>query len=320
MRQRGLSFVSVVSAIVVLVSAQPPPAHSRAVVIGIHLYPSDILGMDQLQFAHQDARLFDSFLQAGYSGNFVPDSIARVGDDNGNRAFTRSAMRRILLGALPGETVFVFVSARGLAYPEWRDGYLSTTDTKAERPEDTAISVSELKAWVTASRASRVYLFADVCRQSTRRIDNRINIRLEDLARVRNKSFEAVLATDSKQESEENPALKSAVGQGHGVFSYFLVNGMNGAASSAGGVSWSQLVSYLAREQKPPNTHQPQRPKLFGTLNAAENVISNAGARRTSLVRLGEPEPVLVAASGRVPLGILFQIAQARAGCLEVVS
>ncbi len=306
--------------------AQTSPEPARAVVLGIHRY-TDVLGIDPLEYADKDAALFESLLRSGRLGtSFSPSGIVPL--TNSGQIATRAGLRDTIGSAIPGETLFIFISGRGLAYPGWDDGYIACSDTQAEKPQSTGVSVKELKSWIDGSPATRVWLFADVCRQSSRRLDNRINYRFADeFKKIASKPFGAVLATSQKQQSEESGALRSSLSDGHGVFSYFLVNGLYGRVSAGtkdadtdgdGRVSTKELLAYLLDRQRPPFTKTPQVPEAFGSLTKANAAIVVLGARRGAI--RPQAEPVLLASLGAAslqffPMQAGAALPQAEAGC-----
>ncbi len=291
-------------AIIAQTSLEP----ARAVVLGIHRY-TDVLGIDPLEYADKDAALFENLLRSGRLGtSFGSSGIVPL--TNSGQTATRAGLRDTIGSALPGETLFVFISGRGLAYPGWDEGYIACSDTQAEKPQSTGVSVKELKNWIDGSPAARVWLFADVCRQSSRRLDNRINYRLADeFKKIVSKPFGAVLATSQKQQSEESGTLRSSLSDGHGVFSYFLVSGLYGRVSAGtkdadtdgdGRVSAKELVAYLLNRQRPPLTKAPQVPEAFGSLTRANAAVVVLGARRGAI--RPRAEPVLLASLGAAAL------------------
>ena len=168
----------------------------------------DAQGIDQLSYAHKDAELFfANLLRSGRLGSSFPPGSIRTTLD-ADYATTREVLKQAINSAVSGETLFTSISGQGLAFPSWDQGYIAAKDTQSEKPQSTAISIRELRGWIEASAAAQIWLFADLCRQSEGRRENRINYRLEsELKELAPLPFGAVLATAEKQQSEERDSL-----------------------------------------------------------------------------------------------------------------
>jgi tetratricopeptide (TPR) repeat protein len=134
------------------------------------------------------------------------------------------------------------------------EGYLGTSNLVAGNPQATAVPVSYLKMLIQDSKASRVILFADVCRAPPGSPANMINTLLADLGKIPKVS--GILASAPGQVSEENGVLK------HGVFGYYLVN-----SGSHGAIDIPALWSALANQVRVA-TKGSQRPLQIGKESA----------------------------------------------------
>ncbi len=235
---------------------------SRALVTGIRRYPK-YAQTEPLQFANQDADTFGEYLRSGKAGKFDLREIALLRDEEAGFDRMSLELRKVLLGAQPGDSVYLFVSARGIARPDAKDGYIGTAGLVELKPQSGGIAVSDLAEMIRYSKASRVYLFADVCReQSSQNIDNRINFRMEELGTI--PKLSGILASDRQKLSKEDPQLK------RGVFSYVLVNGLNGqpgpdgARLAAGRVTPAEVFEYLRKEVALTTGNYKQIPKQVG--------------------------------------------------------
>jgi tetratricopeptide (TPR) repeat protein len=213
---------------------------ARAVIVGVRRYPV-YPPTKPLLFSHQDASLFQEFLQKGMPGRFQSRDLILIRDEEATLDRVQLALRKTLLGAEPGDTVYIFISSRGVARPGAPDGYIGASNLVEIKPESTGIPVSDLKDMIQYSRAEHVYFYADVCRDPpTTNIENRINIRLEALGSLPKVS--GFLASDRQRLSLEKPDLQYAEQRGFGVFGYSLVNGLRAGRPSSG------LFEYLKRE------------------------------------------------------------------------
>jgi tetratricopeptide (TPR) repeat protein len=224
-------------------------SHSKAVLIGIQEYPDDY-ATQPLKFAKSDARLFNDQIavKALFASHLLLDR-PRVGHFTATWYLTDA-----LANAVSGDTIYIFISLRGMARPGAADGYLGTSNLVHSIPEATAVPVSYLKILIEDSKASRVILFADVCREPQSSPANMINTLLADLGKIPKVS--GILASAPGQVSQEKEDLK------HGVYGYYLVS-----SGSHGSINIPALWSALAKPVKDA-TNGSQRPMQIGKESA----------------------------------------------------
>jgi tetratricopeptide (TPR) repeat protein len=237
--------------------------NSYAVVVGISQY-EDVRGVEWLKYAGRDANLFETNLKSPRAGGFT--LLYPLLDDRATQARITEVIKTVLtVKAGPQDQVFLFFSSRGFAPPDSRHGFLLAADSRRERPLTTALKVEDLKQFILQSRARRVYVFADVCREpSDSAGNNLINLRLRELGRI-GQSVETLLASQPKQLSREDDKL----GGGHGVFTYYLVEGMQNPAADTDGdgkISLQELFAYVTRRVRE-STGARQEPFHAGGLD-----------------------------------------------------
>jgi tetratricopeptide (TPR) repeat protein len=288
-----------------------------AILIGISKYRDQ--GIEWLKFADRDARAFADHLRSERGGSL--SNVELFVDQDATRAKVNDTLEKVLQTyAGARDTVYIFVSARGFATADSEEGYISTFDSPDEKQSQYMLRVSEFRKHLEASHAGRIVLFADVCRESERIVDNRINLRLEKLQQMR-RPIEGLLASQAKNPSREAAALEG----GHGVFSFFLVNGLQARASFEGTtvdsdkdgmVSFSEIVEYLRRQMKPGYKQDPQD---FGEKNARGFPLSDLKKKGVASARPRFRRGDLLAWNGRewpsAP-GWLFYTGQAQAESL----
>lgn len=241
-----------------------------AVLVGISRYP-DVEGIPGLRFADRDALRFETYLRSARSGRF--DRLIVLTEDRATRKAILAAVRQAVNTAGPSGQVYLFLSARGRATPASPEGSIFAYDSKDEK--NSSISLSELQQILQVPRGPQIFLFADLCRTPAewQPQENRINFRLEDLGRSLAR-FTGLLASEGAQRSYEDQALE----QGHGVFSYFMVDAVRARAAAVdangdGRIDMSELYGYLRRELPLLLQYGRQRPKLIGV---RENKLSLA--------------------------------------------
>jgi tetratricopeptide (TPR) repeat protein len=153
----------------------------------------------------------------------------------------------------------------------------------------------------------RVLLFVDVCKAGTiGSIQNTtVSADVQHLGDIEGDLF-GLLASRPKEVSVEGPQF----GGGHGVFSYFVMKGLQGAADANkdGTVDADELIKYVT-EQVPAATGNKQHPREFGTYDNSMKMsdvskpgIELAHYRRIYDSRSGEPLYLASAQLDQAPL------------------
>ena len=173
----------------------------RSVVIGLSAYVADP-GISVPKYSDKDADIVASWLSA-----LGPGGVVKLQNQNASLDSVELALRRALLGARPGETVYIFLSGRGLARPGSKEGYIGTFRMVENKPQSTAVSVSAFGSMVENSDADAVYILADLCREPG---SNRINQRLTDrLKQIKGKEIRGILASTGDDASQEDDRLRN---------------------------------------------------------------------------------------------------------------
>lgn len=251
--------LAVSTALLLLTSAAEAATPRRwAVVIGVDRYTSG--GISPLEYAVADARSLAETLRQ--SGGFAADDVFELTSDRaGEQAPTRTnvAFRFDYLARQmqPGDELVVFFSGHGLEMDGETFLLTQEADPRSRLTlEQSALQPRDLFRWVQATRAGKVLLVVDACRNepaTTRSLgDNTLTPGLaRDLALVSTgtggqsgpTATATLFACSSGQRSYEWRD------RGHGFFTWFLVEGLRGAAADAGGhVTLAGLVDYVQRE------------------------------------------------------------------------
>lgn len=227
-----------------------------AVVIGVDQYQNS--SVTDLQYAEADARLFAETLRA--SAGFRPEDVFLFTTGQGgeqvpsrtNIAFRFDYLRK---NVGPADTLVVYFSGHGVEIEG--QSFLLTQEADARSLltlQQSALHARDLFSWLAATQASRTLLVVDACRndpiQGRGAGDNSLSqglakdLALVDLPAVAGRSSvpssATLFACSAGQRSFEWPD------RGHGFFTYYLVEGLKGAArSSDGPVTLASLVSYL---------------------------------------------------------------------------
>ncbi len=259
-------------------------AAERSVVVGISAWVGDP-HIAVPKYSDKDAGIVGKWLST-----LSPNSVVELQNQSASLDRMFLELRQALLGAKPGDTVYIFLSGRGIALPGWKDGYIGTFRMVENKPQSTGIAVSDFASLVENSRAAAVYVLADLCREPQ---DNRINERLKGrLSQIAATQVRGILASTGEDTSREDEALKL------GVFAYSLVNKAGNPAAIRSASGFERLFGSVQRAVSG-QTAGAQRPSEF---------VSKS--QRTAVLDTWTMQPVLLASLLRpAGLGLLFQAA-----------
>ena len=206
-----------------------------AVVVGINKY-SRLSGLKNLKYARSDAQIINSVLDKRHGYETTP----LLGSDaNKNHILAAIQNAGSRLRGKNGTLIFFFA---GHGFSKGNRNYLATSDFAMNRVAQSALSVHELEQAIQRTGARRAIIFIDACREDPW-IDGARNF-AQDSFRVRHsKGVQYLFGSEFGKQSWETDKLK------HGVFSYFLYRGLNGAAVEPNGlISFDSLAGYVQEE------------------------------------------------------------------------
>ena len=256
-----------------------------AVIVGISEYLDPKLRLD---YPADDARAFLAFLQSPRGGGFPNDKehIKVLLNKDATTEKLRSALRTFLTE--PGADDLVVIYFAGHGQPDkqhdQRNFYLLTYDTRSDDMGGTAFPMEELQdVFGRIIKAQHVITFVDSCnsygvsgaRTSGEGLDSAGHNDLTNQYLWKygtpKKSFAIITASDVGERSYEDKKW----GGGHGVFTYFLLEGLKGKAASdprSDSVTAGDLFAYLS-EQVPKATAGQQHPRGFPFPGQADNLL-----------------------------------------------
>ena len=235
-----------------------------ALLIGISKYKNPQLN---LQFADKDAIDFSKMVETQRLGGVAPQNVLLLTDEKGTAGAVRNGFQQFLKGkASKADTVLILLASHGTAeVPGTKDSYVLTYDSDPQDLKSTAITMSEIHKLFEEQlgKVARVMMFVDVCKAGViGTITNTpVGAEVEGLGQTQGTLF-GLLASGPKEFSVEGPQF----GGGHGVFSYFLLKGLAGAAdrNKDGTVTIRELIRYVT-DSVADATDDKQHPKDFGT-------------------------------------------------------
>jgi tetratricopeptide (TPR) repeat protein/uncharacterized caspase-like protein len=240
-----------------------------ALVVGISKYQRLPPGQ-WLEDAHQDARVFGDYLQSPRGGSLPSSDVVMLTDETATTAAIKNAFETFLRArAGANDTVVVFIAAHGVVEPGRRDAYIVTYDSDPEDLASTALPMADVQSLVREdlSRVGHVLVYVDVCRAGNigaMKGGNPYRV-VEQLAEADGDLF-LFLASGPKEYSFEGPQY----GGGHGAFSYFLLDALNGSAdfNHDGVVTVGEIIEYV-QEQVNAATNGRQHPRDLGSMERA---------------------------------------------------
>jgi len=249
-----------------------------AFVVGISKYQSP--HVRRLEYADDDAQLFADFLGSPRGGGLrLNQNLWRLENEEATRDRVIDELNSFLAGkASRDNTLIIYIAAHG-AYicrnspckPGSKDEepYILTHDSDPEDPEVSAIRMADLHELITAQadRFGTVLLYLDVCHSGNMGalpIQTRLTSGpVEEVFGNARGDFGLVLASSKlkpKERKNEYAMEDNRFGGGHGIFTYFVVRGLNGEAQADGNVVLMQDLMDHVRENVRRQTGNRQSP------------------------------------------------------------
>ncbi|WP_016952075.1 caspase family protein [Anabaena sp. PCC 7108] len=155
-----------------------------------------------------------------------------------------TSLKQITATAQPLDTILCYFSGHGIIKPETQEAFLCLADTQKDNIQNTGLAVKELLQILDNSRAENQLIWLDACHSGgmTLKGINPTRQLLEILQQraAKSKGFYALLSCDVNQQSWEFSEL------GHGVFTYYLIQALNGKSANAQGmISVDGIYNYV---------------------------------------------------------------------------
>jgi TPR repeat protein len=237
-----------------------------ALVVGISKYGT---GVEGLRFARKDAEAFYNLLLSPNGGGFPRDHVLKLVDEEATSVRVRGGVRDFLGQAGKDDVVEVFFAGHGAPDPRHPSAlYLLTYDTNPDHLGETAFDMDEIRSALERTiSAERVIVYVDACHSAgistlnTRALPNERELLNRYLTTLTQSS--PAIAMFSSTETNELSQEGEQWGGGHGVFTYYLLQGLQGAADrdKDGIVTLRELADYVEDNVKAA-TKNAQHPRL----------------------------------------------------------
>jgi uncharacterized caspase-like protein/ribosomal 50S subunit-recycling heat shock protein len=247
-----------------------------ALVIGISQYKNHLKGIGNLQYADEDAQSIYAFLQRPEGGKFAQEDMLLLSNERATISQIRQALTSFVAKPSANDLLLVFLAGHGAPDPSApQDLYVIAHDTNVDEMRDTALAMNDLRRYIEQNiRSRRVILLLDTCHsaglstETTRDLGNNLaNLYLEKLL-YREEGRAIITSSDVNEPSHESARW----GNGHGVFTFYVLEGLKGRADTNRDrlVSVGELFRYV-RQQVRLDTKFQQNPRML--IGDNENLV-----------------------------------------------
>ena len=256
------------------IDAAPAPTefHGKkyALIIGISKFRDADYN---LEYADTDARSMQEFLLTPAGGRFPQANMMVLLNEQATLQHIRDAMTNFAVQPGPDDLLLIFVAGHGGPDPAAQQNlYFLAHDSQIDRLAETALPMKDLQSLLQQNvRARRLVLLVDTCRSAgltggemMRGLrNNLVNIYTEKLL-YREEGKAVITSSDVNEDSAEGPRW----GGGHGVFTYFLLEGLQGKAdvNSDRLVTVGELFRFV-RQKVGLETQFRQNPRILTSVN-----------------------------------------------------
>jgi uncharacterized caspase-like protein len=249
-------------------------AQGWAIVIGISDYQYAAGKFPELRYADRDAKDFYDFLRSPQGGGFPPERILFLENERATLDNIKYAFFDFLKQAIEEDYVVIYFSGHGTPEESNLENlYLMAYDSKPDRLASTAFPMWDIEtAFTRHIKSKKVVMFADACHsagivgdiamRSIYKKNNMVNKYLLEMAKAKKGRiiFTGSEAGEFSQESRK-------WGGGHGVFTYFLLNGMRGEAdvNDDSIVTLGEIIDFVNKNVRraTKNTQHPDTAGVF---------------------------------------------------------
>jgi uncharacterized caspase-like protein/tetratricopeptide (TPR) repeat protein len=252
-----------------------------AVLIGISRFKNGDqsvggVQIQNLKSAADDAQAIYDYLRSDEGGGFSEDRTILLKDEGATKDSVEQALAR-LRQSKPDDFFVIFIAAHGVLAPQFdtRQGrtletpYFILYDTDPRQMAATGLPMRTFEDAMRTIPARKGLVLTDTCHsagvqlagrggEATTRANSQL---IDELKKNDAQGVGYLWAADQTEVSLEDPELNQGQGQGHGVFTYFLLEGLRGNADQNvdGIVTFDELKKYV-REKVATYTDNKQNP------------------------------------------------------------
>jgi hypothetical protein len=258
----------------------PISRQKYALIIGISRYKNNSRGIPNLAYADVDANSIYEFLQKPEGGGFSPANMLLLSNEQATFARIHEAVTNFVARASVNDLLLIFFAGHGA--PDrfaLQNLYLIAHDTDVNNMSETALSMPKLRRYLDENiKSKRVVLLMDACHsagispEGTRDLGN--NLANQYLAKLLYQEEGRAIITSS----DVNELSLESQKWGHGVFTYYVLEGLKGNADANGDrlVSVGELFRYVRQKVRLDTSFQQNPRMLMGdNENLALSVASS---------------------------------------------
>jgi hypothetical protein len=235
-----------------------------AIIIGVEKYRR----LSKADYANRDASIFVDYAMRGLGVR--QENIRLLLDDKADAAeilvtFKNWLPTRVKSGSTD---VYVFYSGHGLPSEDGSSLFFLPHEANRDLLERTAISQKEIVDAIQRTSPKSVTMFIDSCYSGQSRTGETLLASARPISIVAKETssfppnFTVISASAPDQISSSSPELK------HGIFSYYLMRGMEGEADSNkdGQITVAEMQTYLSAQvpRQAMSMNRTQQPQVVG--------------------------------------------------------
>jgi uncharacterized caspase-like protein/Tfp pilus assembly protein PilF len=263
--------------------------HSYALIVGISQY-QNLPPNAQLHYPELDAESIYSTLISAQGGQFPAENVHLL---IGEQATRSNVLRELEQWLATSSTIHdrVLIYFAGHGFLSEGKGYLAPYDIDLDNIAGTAISMDQIGKLIgTSIKGKWKILLSDACHSGaiTPETDpSRLN---QFLLNVDQSIFSLTASRDRERSFES-----ADWGGGHGIFTFYVVQGLSGAADANGDgvVTADELAEYV-------------RTNVRAATNAQQNPTSDRGSFDPNMALAYDPRTTKDAAAKSLPFGTLI--------------
>jgi hypothetical protein len=237
-----------------------------AVVIGLSKYQQSEIS---LKYADKDAQAYYDYLKSPFGGNTSAENSALLINENATRENIIKEITEKCNKAFENDMVIVYLACHGMPDAVGDEIYFLGYDAKIKNLAGTAVSMFDIDKALKKSRANKKIWLIDACHSGGASFSYRgdyaylTNKLLLEIA-LRKEAYAIFTASSASEFSREDTTW----GGGHGVFTFHLLEALNGAADKNGDglIDIRELQEYVTRHVTD-ETNGEQHPELKGNFD-----------------------------------------------------
>lgn len=268
-----------------------PESNVRAVIVGISDYEDN--DIPDLRYAHKDAESFANYLRSEAGGNVTEDNIKVLLNENATGGNIHKALYWLVKESKANDQCIIYFSGHGDVETIYEDepGHFLVYDSPSSIYQINSLRINDLERIVSTlsnKNEAQVTVITDACRAGK-------------LAGSDVKGSQATAAALANQFANEIKVMSCQAneysiegeqwGEGRGIFSYHLIDGLIGLAdeNKDTDVSLKELSRYLEDRFDEDLVDVQQTPVIVGDRSSVIANVHEASMQELLLQKFGKP-------------------------------